>query len=244
MWLRITHTKKNCLFKWLGFSLAVFILTLWQTFSGSLEGILLLAWGWFAGNLIPGLTMLLLAVLLDRQLARLIPRTAHRVLVGLTLVYLLAVLITLILEPAVTGNPALNMEEYRYHSFLWLVPLQFLLLIGYSMLFFWKKMFLYPNEVEVRRVARSEMESETGPHQELRKKILNRIAENKIEEALQEVADTIQVTGIGNLEGVVILQARWRENKRQEQLDLQSPEQLQRNYNQIAVDLMELAKRL
>ncbi len=242
MWVLLSKTKKIALTIWSVLLVLITGLTLLQTLTGQLSGMTGFAWMWTGIHLLPGFVVLFLSIMLDRQPARLVPQFAHRTLIGLTTLYLLLVLITLLAEPFATRG-ALSMWAYRQQSFGWLVPIQLILLVGYYLLFFKKKPIFQPGESDITLMAKKEAIKWGDIQDQLRKECFELIAQGKLDQALEKLQTSIDQTGIGDPEQVYLLQSQYVENRNNQRMNLVSMEEYQRTQSRIALALMELLRR-
>lgn len=241
MWTLITDTKKYSFRLWLWFGGFCFVLVLIQSWTGKLNGIMGLAWLWYFACLGPGLALLLIAVLQDRQSTLLISRTAHRVVIGFAFIYLLLALLTLLGEPLATYG-RLSIQAYRQQSFLWLLPLEVALLLAYGLLFWSKRNRLF-QKMSINDLALQKADHWGSLHEENKQKALQLIAKGHIEEALGLVSEHFRKTGLGDLSAITLLQAQWNRNKEKQQLGLLAEEEAQRYQNRQMVALLEIIQK-
>ncbi|GJM32074.1 MAG: hypothetical protein DHS20C18_10750 [Saprospiraceae bacterium] len=242
MWLLLSKTKKGGLKIWGIFLVLVTGLTFLQTLTGQLAEMNILGWCWTGINLLPGFLILFISVLMDRESSKLITQFAHRMLLGLTTIYLLLLLSTLLAEPFATKG-TLSMQEYRLRSFWWLLPYQLILIGGYYLLFFRKKPIFQPDQSAIIKMAGKEAIKWAEIQDSLRQECFQLIAKGKVETALEKLKENIDETGIGDPEKVILLQNQYNENRNNQRMNLISMDEWQRSQSRISLALMELLRQ-
>lgn len=239
MWILLSKTKKKCWVTWVLFTAILVGLTLIQTISGKLGTITTLSWCWIGINILPAFIAIFIAVLLDRQTARIIPVSVHRLLWIGSLLYLLLVLFTLLAEQAaITGT--WSMRDYRMRSFAWLLPFQGILVTGFYLLFFRAKALFSPDEQAITEVAGKEAEHWKQKQNQKREEYFRMIAAGRIGEVFETIMDSVKKSGVGDLDRLVLLKSQFTENRRGSDLNLISYEEYSRNQNRIIMALMNM----
>ena len=221
---------------------ALLALTFLQTMTGQLAEIQILGWCWILINLFPGFTLLFISVLIDRHSAKLIPRFAHQTIVVLTTLYLITLLTTMLTEPLVTQGK-LSMRDYRLNAYFWLVPYQAILLLGYILLFFKKKAIFKPDQSTIGLMSDKVAVKWAAINEKLRKECLQLLANGQLAKALKKLRENIEMTGVGDLEKIILLQNQYHENQKNQHLNLISLEEAQRVNSRITMAVMDIMKQ-
>lgn len=239
MWVLLSETKRKCWRIWLAIPGLVISLSLFQTFNGKLDGAIALAWIVIGLMVLPGFLIIYLAMLLDRQTTRFIPKHVSLVLRYGTLLYLLLVLMNFLAETAVVAFSSISMYEYRLQSLIWTLPAEGLLLAGYFLIFFKKQALFQPDENAIKAIASQQAEKWGKQYIELKEKCLELISKAEIQEAMTLYKNDIQKTGIGDLNTLILLEGQLHENQQKMTLGLISPEDSQRTQNRIMLALIQ-----
>ncbi len=201
-----------------------------------------LAWSWLLLSTLPGLVILVVATMRDRQSARIIPRFNHRTLVWSTAAYLFLVLLTLLAEGWATRE-ARSMVAYRYQSFLWLLPLEGLLLAGYALSLWSKNANFLSRQHEIGEVAGKEAERWAERHNPFREKAFERIEKGDVGTAIDLTVEHIKESDVGDLNEAILLQSRYQEHQKSIRMNIISHEEAGIERNKITLALMELIRR-
>lgn len=242
MWSLLSITKRLCLRIWLGFFAVLLTITLVQTITGAVAKMTVVAWSWLLLTTLPGLLFLMIAVMRDRQSARVIPRFNHRTLIWSTAAYLSLVLLTLLAEEWATREE-LSMVEYRNQSFLWLAPLEVLLLTGYAISLWSKNTNFLSRQHDIGEVAEKEAELWAERHNSFREKAFEHIKKGEIGTAISLTVAHIEQTDIGDLNEGIHLQSRYQEHQRNKRMNIITNEHAETERNKITLALMELIRR-
>lgn len=240
MWVLLSATKKKCWRTWLLFVGLILALSLVQTISGKLDGIMLFAWTLIGAMILPGFISVYISILLDRQSARIIPKEVSLILQWGTRFYLLILLITLMAEGSVVSFSSLSMYEYRMKSLIWIIPIELILVIGYFLIFFKREALFQPNVEAIKKIAAQHAEKWGEKHIALKEECLELISKAEVEEALALYKKEIKETGVGDLNKVILLESQFNENKQKVTLGINSPEESQRTQNRIMMAFIQL----
>jgi hypothetical protein len=119
---------------WFGGSGLCFALVMFQSITGRFAGIAQEIWAWFTPTVVPTLGLIigvLASTALEDDSGRTVKRFFYHAAVGLSLVYLIILLLTMLLEP-IAGTH--NMDYYHFSNF-WLAPVQGLVVAALGALF-------------------------------------------------------------------------------------------------------------
>lgn len=224
---------------WVTFSAIIVGLTLLQTITGKLESITAFGWWWVCVNLIPGLLVLFIAVLLDRQTTNSIPGFVHRSLWMGALIYLSLVLITLLAEQAAISG-SLSIKAYRSYSFGWLIPFQGLLLIGFYLVFFRAKPLFFPDEKTIVTIADKQAKLWREKQNQLREECFRLITAGRVGEVFDKISNSIKKNGAGDLDRLILLKNQFVENRRNIDLNLVSLDEGSRVQSRVIMALMNM----
>jgi len=142
--LLLTNVRKKLLALWLIFSAVLLLFFLLQVLNGKYEGMESRAWIWIFVQLLPGLTLLLIATLLHLNRGKAILHGVFWAITGLTALFLLFVLVSL---AGISGGQAGQSLEYGLMgSYRYLLPMQGLVLAVFGVLFFKKESLFIPDK--------------------------------------------------------------------------------------------------
>jgi len=138
MKVEFTNAKKKIATFWFVFSLILFLIVFIQTITGKFENNVQEAWGWLFALILPNLTVIISTFVSDINRPDVDTSKVDifylRLTLGLSLIYLLAVITILLLQPATSKTIIQLMRE----SSIFLGPMQGLV-SGSLGLFFLKK---------------------------------------------------------------------------------------------------------
>ncbi|HRI59565.1 MAG TPA: hypothetical protein PK228_07570, partial [Saprospiraceae bacterium] len=149
MLILLADTRKKLLWLWLGFTAVLVLLIFVQTLTGKFEDIEGQAWAWVFVNLLPGLSLLFAAVLLNKNPSKVLLRATFRAVYFGALAYLLLLTVTLFALPVATAN--WSIEEYLAKTYIWLLPFQAVLLISFTMMYFRKEPLFRPSAAIIQQ---------------------------------------------------------------------------------------------
>ena len=239
IWVDPYNTKKQGLKVWAIFLGLIFALTLIQSATGRLEGMLRIGWIWMFSNLLPGFILLLVLVFIDPLPTGRIPSVYHKTLVITTWFYLLLVLLTLLLEPiAIQGQ--LSIAQYRLQSFIWTLPVQLLLLGAYSLVSFGQNPYHKREEQQIIEIAKEEQYKWKDLEDPIRQKAFDHIMAADIASTFKLLDQYTDVLKGKALQHYKMQKAAYVELKKNEVRDLLSYETLRITKNKIIWELIEL----
>ncbi|MCG8329380.1 MAG: hypothetical protein MI974_16915 [Chitinophagales bacterium] len=239
MWKRLSFTLSKTINAWIPAWSLTFLLSIFQTISGRLNGIELQVWGLLSLLFFPGFLVAFYAFMRSRNVIKIIPPQVHRTIIVSTLVYGIVVLASLLLEGWATAGE-ISIIEYRKKSMLWLLPLEIILLIAYSLIFIGDPKLLIPDENRLVQLANEEAVNWLERKNEVKEKCFRQIAEGELSEAFSTLEEHYKQFDIGNLNQLTLLQSQYAENKKNMHLNLVHPDELQRQQNKITLALMNL----
>jgi len=111
-----------------------FALVIFQSIRGRFEGIAQEIWAWFTPTIVPTLALIigvLASTALEDDSGRTVKKFFYHAAVGLSLAYLIILLLTMLLEP-IAGTH--NMDYYHFSNY-WLTPVQGLVVAALGALF-------------------------------------------------------------------------------------------------------------
>jgi hypothetical protein len=111
-----------------------FALVMFQSITGRFEGVGQEIWAWFTPTVVPTLGLIigvLASTALEDYSGRTVKRFFYHAAVGLSLAYLIILLLTMLLEP-IAGTH--NMDYYHFSNY-WLTPVQGLVVAALGALF-------------------------------------------------------------------------------------------------------------
>jgi hypothetical protein len=210
--------------------------------NGKFESIEGLAWAWLAAALLPGSLLLNAGALLNQRPAKLIAPVAHRVLLTLTGLYLVALLLSLLLsQRAIEQRADYGLQHYLQDSLLYLLPLSLLLALGFWQLFFRKESLFQPNPAIIADTA------STQAAQARRKQLLEQtrayelVAAADLPAAFELLNRYFEAKNdTPRRDELLLLQNGHASLLREKNMNTIDPEQAQRNLNRITLALLTL----
>lgn len=239
MWKRLSYTLSKTINAWIPAWSLTFLLSVFQSISGRLNGIELQIWGLLSLLFFPGFLIVFYTFIRSRNIVKIIPPQVHRTIIASTLVYSIVVLASLLAEGWATAAE-LSIIDYRKKSMLWLLPLEIILLIAYGLIFIGEPKFLVPDEESLIQLANEEAVNWLERKNEVKEKCFRQIAGGDISEAFSTLEEHFKQFDIGDLNQLTLLQSQYAENQKNWQLNLASPDELQRQRNKITLALMNL----
>ena len=119
---------------WFGGAGLCFALVTFQSITGRFAGIAQDIWAWFTPTVVPTVALIigvLASTATEDDTGRTVKRFFYHAAVGLSLVYLIILLLTMLLEP-IAGTH--NMDYYHFSNY-WLTPVQGLVVAALGALF-------------------------------------------------------------------------------------------------------------
>ena len=132
--MNLFEAKKKLSILWFTFAAVLFLIVLIQSLLGKYEDKINEAWGWFFPNILPTLSLMISVFLFDLKNKKTnygIEILYFRISYGLSVVYLITILLTILIEPLSPKSIIQIMKE----SNLYLGPLQGLVAGAIGLLF-------------------------------------------------------------------------------------------------------------
>lgn len=236
----ISDTRSKCWRAWRSLPPLLLVLFFIQTVSGRLSPEAPRAWMWLFVCLLPGLSVLWGSMLLNRHPAKLIVQPVHSALVWSTWLYLALVLLTPLAEPFAQLNGQ-STVAFLQQSYLWLLPLQALLLAAYALAFVRKEALFRP---DARLIAAYAEEKASRAASNIQKQLLGLVAAGDPGAALLLASEHLEKTGSADAQAVVLLRGELASLQRNRDLNLIDPDTAQRQLNRIAMSLLNLTENL
>lgn len=239
MLILLADTRKKLLWLWLGFTAALVLLVFVQTLTGKLEDIEGTAWAWVFAHLLPSLLLLFAAVLLNKNPSKVLLRATFRAVYAGALAYLLMLVLSLFVLPVATAN--WSIEEYLGKSYLWLMPFQVVLLLAFAVLYFRKEAHFRPNATIMEQYVskKAEFAQRTGNLAQVQAfRML--ITDGGLGAALEHLRSHLPAAS----NDIAVLQNQYAEWTKQRDLNLLSPDALQRELNRLTMTTAGYVEKL
>ncbi|MBK6931887.1 MAG: hypothetical protein IPH12_13895 [Saprospirales bacterium] len=236
----LSDTRAKCWRAWQALPLLLLVLLFVQTVTGRLAPEAPRAWLWLFAGLLPGLAVLLGSMLLNRHPAKLIVHPVHQALVWSTWFYLSLLLLTPLAEPFAQFNGQ-STAAFLQLSYLWLLPLQALLLAAYFLAFIRKDPIFRP---DARLIAAYAEEKAGRAESTAQKQVLGLVAAGDLSASLALAAEYLEKTGSADLPAVVVLRGQLASLQRHRDMNLIDPDAAQRQLNRIAMSLLNMTGAL
>jgi len=124
MWVDVGRCKRHLAIVWFVGAGVVFAVMLTQSLLGRYGNDLTSAWGWVLPTILPTLSLIIGVLVADAlqgpEKARKVDRFLFRLSIGISMIYVLVVLATILLQPVSPIPP----PEVMKQSHLWLGPFQ------------------------------------------------------------------------------------------------------------------------
>jgi len=239
MLILLADTRKKLLWLWLGFSVGLVLLAFVQTLNGKFELVERQAWGWLFIQLLPGLGLLLAAVLLNKNPSKVLMQATFRAVYVGTLAYLLLITLTFFALPMAVAN--WSIEEYLTKSHTWLLPIQAILLIAFYIMYFRKEPLFRPNAAILQQYVskKAEFAQRTGNVAGAQVFELL-VSDGGLGAALEYLRDHEKT----DTNAVVLLQNQYAEWTKQRDLNLLPPDALQRELNRMTMAAIGFAEKV
>lgn len=239
MLVLLADTRKKLLWLWLGFTAVLVLLIFVQTMTGKFEDIEGKAWTWIFVHLLPALSLLLLAVLLNKNPSKVLMRAMFRLVYFGALTYLLFLTLTLFAIPA--RPEQWSIEEYLSKSYLWLAPFQAVLLAAFVLLYFRKEPLFRPNAAIMQQYVakKAEFAQRTGHVSQVQAFQLL-AGDGSVGTALEYLRSHL----ISEENAIVVLQNQYAEWMKQRDLNLLPPDALQRELNRLTMAAIGFIEKL
>lgn len=232
----ISETRAKCWRAWKILPPVLFVLFFIQTVTGRLSPETTQAWIWLFAGLVPGLMVLWASIYLNYHPAKLILQPLHQALVLGTWLYLSLLLLTPLAEPFAQFNGQ-STVAFLQASYLWLAPLQALLLAAYALAFIRKEAIFRPDASLIMAYAEEKAGRADSTHQ---KQALNLVASGDLGAALAFVSEQLEKSGSSELQAVILLRSEWSTLQQHRNMNLLEPELAQRQMNRITMGLLNI----
>ena len=242
-WIISTKTRRQSWWSWMISLCITLLLLIGQTIGGAWEGAVPRAWTWLLTNMIPGLTVLLASLLLNRTPKKMTPPGANVALVGGTIIYGALVLLSLISEGIwVTGN--LSAIARLEQTYWWLIPFQLVLLIGYYLAFFRTEAMVSANETIIRNAALRYASDAARNGRPLQEQCRNYIAAAEFDQAFDIMKIFFNQNSQSDSDELLLLQSQYSHLIIQREEGLVDQPQAQIHINRIAAALLNLSEQI
>ncbi|MFN0015800.1 MAG: hypothetical protein ACKVU2_14755 [Saprospiraceae bacterium] len=239
MLILLADTRKKLLWLWLGFTAGLVLLALVQTLSGKFELIETQAWTWLFVQVLPGMLLLLAAVLMNKNPSKVLLRATFRAVYVGTLAYLLLVTLTFFALPMAVAN--WSIEEYLGKSNTWLLPFQAVLLLAFVQMYFRKEPLLRPNPAIMQQYVAKKAEFAQRTGNVARAQAFDLlVSDGGLGAALEFLRDHEKT----DTNSVVMLQSQYAEWVKQRDLNLLPPDALQRELNRLTMAAIGFAEKI
>jgi Effector-associated domain 11 len=245
MLILLADTRKRLLWIWLGFTAVVILLIFIQTLTGKFEGMERKAWLWAFTHLLPALILLFVAVLLNKNQSKVLLKSIFNAVMWGTVVYLVFVLITLFAMPFATIN--WSIDGYLNKSYLWLLPFQMILLAAFWVLYFKKQLLFRPNpKILQEYVAKKAEFAERTQNTDQQHAFRLLIEDGKMPDLFQYLKTEFQNGNANNTEvnDVLLLESQYHNWQHNNDLNLATPEDLQRELNRQTLAIINVIEKL
>ena len=239
MLVLLSDTRKKLLWLWIGFTAVLIALVFVQTIAGKFEGIETIAWVWAFAHLLPALALLFVAVLMNKNLSKVLFRVTFRAVYAGAAAYLLLLLLTLLALPFATQN--WSIEEYFAKSYTWLMPFQAILLLSFSFLYFRKEPLFRPNAAIMQEYVakKAEFAQRSGNVSQVQAFELL-ISDGGLGAALEYLRTQLKT----DANEVLVLQNQYANWQKQRDLNLLPPDALQRELNRMTMATIDFVEKL
>jgi Effector-associated domain 11 len=239
MLVLLADSRKKLLWLWLGFTAVIMLFTLIQTVTGKLEDIVGTTWLWVFINLLPALVLLLVAVLLNKNPSKVVLKTAFHLVFVATCAYLLFVLATQWTIPLATRDRSI--EDYLQQSYIWLVPLQLVLIIAFSILYFRKTPLFMPNEKILLEIVNKKAEYAKRTSNVKQQQAFDMLIAG---DKMNDLFSFLRTHVTTDTNDVIVLQGQYNEWTRQRDLNLATPEELKIALNKLTLASINYVEKL
>jgi Effector-associated domain 11 len=239
MLVLLADTRKKLLWLWLAFTAIIILLVLVQSITGKFEDIIGTAWLWVFINLLPSLSLLFVAVLLNKNPSKVLLINTFRAVYGSAWAYLLLLLITLLALPFATMNNSI--DGYLKDAYLWLMPFQLVLIAVFALLYFRKETLLRPNATIMKEYVnkKAEFAQRTGNDKQIEafRALVN-------DDDFSDVLTVLRTHLRDAQNDIVLLQSQYVNWQKQRDLNLTAPEDLQRELNRLTMAIVDYIEEL
>ncbi|TNE58320.1 MAG: hypothetical protein EP344_10200 [Bacteroidetes bacterium] len=244
MWKLLSETRSRSLAAFMTGAGIVTLFVLVQSVTGKLVSEdLPFAWGWVAINLMPGLLLLLYAILRHRAPAKLVHPAAHRVLVLGTYGYALMLLMTF-LALGLALRQGISVIGYFKNSLNWLLPAQGILLLGYLLAFYRKKEIFRPDESTIAAITRQKAEQWRSKGNLQRYQCFELVATNQLPAAFDTLKAAFAGKKTANHHATITLESQFRTLQTQRNMNTIDRGEAQVLLNRITMGVLNLIEEL
>jgi hypothetical protein len=239
MLVLLSNTRKKLLWLWLIATAIIMLLILMQTLMGVYEDIIGTAWMWAFVNLLPSLVLLYVVTLLNKNAAKLVLKSIFQSVYFGALAYLFCMFFFLIARPLAPSDQSI--EAYLRMSYTLLMPFQILLLLIFSILYFKKEPLFLPNAAIIKDYTTKKAEMAQGKGNLKQEQAFSLLLE---EPDLSKVLSFLHANLKEDTNDIVLMQSQYTTWQREKNLNLSSPDVLQRRLNNMTLAVSNYIEKL
>jgi len=232
----ITKIRKQLLWIWIGLSAPVVTLVFIQTIAGKYIEIETTPWFWLGINVLPGLVLLMVGALQNRNAGKFVQTFIYRIILGTTIAYLLMVLVTLLSMTA--GSAEQSLVSYFQQSYQWLLPFQLLLMATFGLLFFKKEALFRPNEKMIKGYLSKEMQKANSKNNLQQQQAYELLVANNYSDLFETLHS--QLDKKGKETQLLMLETQYNNWEEKTNLGLMDSKEAQLTINRITMALIQL----
>jgi Effector-associated domain 11 len=238
-WLLLSDARSKLLKWWCALSAPIFVIILWQMTIDKYIGIEKEILLWVALILLPGLILLILNIWLNLHPAKLINPKAEKILLGLVIFYLGMVMYAILVSQSKTEEAEIGFDQYFKSTYVYLLPINALVLTGIGLFFYKKEAIFRPNPKILTDTAGQEALSASKKGYLQRARCYELMANNKLKDALEMLKDYFQKTADNdNFNATILLQGQLAGLTKDTEMQLVEPNAAQMRLNKIAMAIL------
>ncbi len=239
--LHLADLRKKLLWLWITIAGLIIALFIFMTLVNTFEGVELAAWVWALGTLLPPLTLLFLDIILNPF--KVVKKSTFWLIYYCALSYLLLALATIVgMQAWLDTHTSQNIADYFQQSYLWILPFQGLLLVGFGILFFQHKKTIQASEKMPPNYIQQKAEYAHQFGNDRQQKAFDLLLNNDFNNLFEFLK--IEYNEGTELSGILLLQSQY--NAIQQKLDFNTadPTAMQIEHNRIFLALTSLIEKL
>jgi Effector-associated domain 11 len=238
-WMFLIDARSKLLKWWFWLCMPILVLVFIQTINGKYTGISGQIWLWVMLIVLPGALLLMVHTWLNRSPAKLIHPNAYKALLALEVLYLGTAFMSIIAAQAAVEQQEIGLDQYFSETYIYLGPLNALVVIG-SLLFFYKKESLFrPNPAIIMETAGKKAFEAKKKGLTLRSSCYDAVANNDLVSAFAQMQTHFEARKNQDaLDGNILLKSRLNQLLKNRDLNLVEPEAAQITLNQITVAIL------
>lgn len=240
MLLLLSDIRKKLMGLWFALLLPSFFFFLLQTLAGKYNGIESRAWIWIFTLWLPGTTLLFVSALAIPNRGKMVMQAVFRGVAGLALFFGLAVWLTQALRAAGMGGYSLS--EGLARSYVYLLPLQALLLGVWGLLFFKKESLLLPSAENLRKHAQHRLEAFQKNGSTLQQRALDLFVAGDLSAMIELLNEVLQDSK--HADTALMLKSRLIRLQKKTGMGVVNDEDAGIEYNKISLAALELVEAL